>query len=243
MVCALAGLEADPDEGRAEAVAASGHAETAAATFRQDGDVWTLAFDGLSVQLTHQKGFSDLARLLARPGVEMHCLELADRPAETGGDAPVLDERARREMQARVRELQQEIDEADAAHDLARAERAREELDRIVEHLSGALGLGGRCRAARQRGRTCAVGRDLAHPQRHQEDRAGPPASRPPPREQPSAPARSASTSRKRRRWALTCRSLRCRTASHCEAPTLRPWGEPAEVSHCARPSRRRKTR
>ena len=80
--------------------------ETGAARFRQDGDVWTLAFHGLSVQLTHQKGFSDLARLLHRPGVEMHCLELADRPAETTGIAPVLDERARREIQARARELQ-----------------------------------------------------------------------------------------------------------------------------------------
>jgi hypothetical protein len=43
--------------------------------------------------------------------------------------------------------LQREIDEADAAHDLARAERAREELDQIVELVSGALGLGGRSRA------------------------------------------------------------------------------------------------
>lgn len=49
---------------------------------------------------------------------------------------------------ARVRELQQEMDDAAARHDLARAERAREEMDRIVEHLlSGALGLSGRSRA------------------------------------------------------------------------------------------------
>ena len=50
------------------------------------------------------------------------------------------------ELKARVRELQQEIDEADAAHDVGRAERAREELDQLVEHLSGALGLGGAAR-------------------------------------------------------------------------------------------------
>jgi hypothetical protein len=37
----------------------------------------------------------------------------------------VLDERARREIQQRVRELQREIDDADAAHDIGRAERAR----------------------------------------------------------------------------------------------------------------------
>ena len=143
---ALAGLEADPDEGRAEAVARPLTPGIAPATFRRNGSLWTLAFGGLSVQLTHQKGFLDLAQLLARPGTELHCLELADRPAETGGNIPVLDDRARRELKARVRELQLEIDEADAAHDTGRAERAREELDQIVEHLSGALGLGGRAR-------------------------------------------------------------------------------------------------
>jgi TolB-like protein len=159
---ALAGLEADPDEGRAEAIARPSTPDLAPATFRRDGSLWTLAFGGSSVQLTHQKGFVDLVQLLSRPGTEMHCLELADRPAETGGDVPVLDERARRELKARVRELQQEIDEADAAHDLGRAQRAREELDQIVEHLTGALGLGGRARplgSAAERARSAVTWR------------------------------------------------------------------------------------
>jgi TolB-like protein/tetratricopeptide (TPR) repeat protein len=159
---ALAGLEADPDEGRAEAIAHPMTPDFAPATFRRDGSLWTLAFGGFSVQLTHQKGFLDLAQLLARPGTELHCLELAERPAETGGDVPVLDERARRELKARVRELQREIDESDAAHDVGRAERAREELDQIVEHLSGALGLGGRARplgSAAERARSAVTWR------------------------------------------------------------------------------------
>jgi TolB-like protein/tetratricopeptide (TPR) repeat protein len=159
---ALAGLAADPDEGRAEAVARPATPEIAPSTFRRDGSLWTMVFGGLSVQLTHQKGFLDLAQLLARPGTELHCLELADRPAETGGDVPVLDERARRELKARVRELQREIDEADAAHDAGRGEQAREELDRIVEHLSGALGLGGRARpfgSAAERARSAVTWR------------------------------------------------------------------------------------
>ena len=143
----LAGLEDDPDERRPEAVARPVAHGSHVARFRREGNVWTLEFDGLSVQLTHQKGFGDLARLLDRPGSELHCLELADRPAETAGSVPQLDERARREIQARARELQHDIDEADAAHDLGRAERAREELDQIVAVLSGALGLGGRSRA------------------------------------------------------------------------------------------------
>jgi TolB-like protein/tetratricopeptide (TPR) repeat protein len=142
----MAGLERDPDEGRPEAVARPGRGDVSAAVFRRDGSLWTVSYAGLSVQLTHQKGFVDLSHLLARPGSEVHCLELADRPGAIGGDAPLLDDRARAEMRARVRALQQEIDHAEAAHDLARAERARIELDRIVEHLSSALGLGGRAR-------------------------------------------------------------------------------------------------
>ena len=159
---ALAGLEADPDEGRADAIPRPVTPDLARATFRRDGSLWTMAFSGSSVKLTHQKGFLDLSQLLARPGMELHCLELADRPAETGGDVPVLDERARRELKARVRELQQEIDEADAAHDVGRAERAREELDQLVEHLSGALGLGGRARplgSAAERARSAVTWR------------------------------------------------------------------------------------
>ena len=159
---ALAGLEADPDEGRVDAIPSPVTPDLARATFRRHGALWTFAFGESSVKLTHQKGFLDLAQLLARPGMELHCLELADRPAETGGDVPVLDERARRELKARVRELQQEIDEADAGHDVGRAERAREELDQLVEHLSGALGLGGRARplgSAAERARSAVTWR------------------------------------------------------------------------------------
>jgi TolB-like protein len=158
----LAGLAADPDEKHPDAIAHPGSADLSPATFRRAGARWTLAFGGLSVQLTHQKGFLDLAQLLARPGTEMHCLELADRPAETGGEVPVIDDRARRELKARVCDLQKEIDDADAAHDIGRAERAREELDQVVEHLSDALGLGGRARhlgSAAERARSAVTWR------------------------------------------------------------------------------------
>jgi hypothetical protein len=107
------------------------------------------------------KGFHDLARLLANPGHEVHSLELAERPAEDGA-GHVLDPRARREIQSRVRDLQHDIDEADSRNDRARAERAREELDRIAEVLSSALGLGGRSRklgSAAERARSAVTWR------------------------------------------------------------------------------------
>jgi hypothetical protein len=117
------------------------------AVFHREGELWTLVFEGQTARVTDAKGLPDLARLLARPGLEMHCLDLADRPATGGGADTVLDERARREIEARARELRTEIEDADARHDAGRAERAREELEGIVDVLAGALGLRGRARA------------------------------------------------------------------------------------------------
>jgi hypothetical protein len=137
-------------------------ADSPPAVLRREGDRWTVAFEGKVVQVTHQKGYLDLVQLLGRPGSEVHCLELADRPAETTGDVPMLDDRARRELGARVRELQWDIDEAEAANDMGRSTRAREELDQIVEHLSGALGIGGRSRplgSAAERARSAVTWR------------------------------------------------------------------------------------
>ena len=66
--------------------------------------------------------------------------------AGDGGDA--LDRRAITAYKQRVAELAEEQDDADAAHDLARAERARTEYDTLVEQLTRAVGLGGRRRTA-----------------------------------------------------------------------------------------------
>ena len=154
---ALAGLAGDPDERRPVVPQPS-----PGAVFRPDGDFWMLAFDGKAVRLNGAKGFHDLSQLLGQPDAPIHCLELAGRWTEPRGDAPVLDDRARRELGARVRELQGTIDEADASNDLGRAQAAREELDRIGATLSEALGLHGRSRrlgSAAERARSAVTWR------------------------------------------------------------------------------------
>ena len=142
----LAGLPADPDEGRPRALARPVRDSLGRAVFRREEAFWVLAFEGLVVHLTEVKGFHDLATLLAQPHAPIHCLELAGRFAEPRGDDPLLDERARRKLSARARELQEEVDEAEALNDRGRAERARGQLDQLVAALSRALGLGGRSR-------------------------------------------------------------------------------------------------
>lgn len=112
------------------------------------GELWTIRFAGREAQVRHRKGLEDLAALLARPGEELHCVQLAGASGAEGDAGPLLDERARREYQARVRELRSEIDDARAANDPLHAERAEAELDALVQQLSEAFGLGGRARRA-----------------------------------------------------------------------------------------------
>ena len=113
---------------------------------RREGDAWRVTFRGRSSTVRHVKGMLDLAVLLERPGREVPAIELMGGVDVGGAPGPVLDDQARRTYQARVHDLQVEIDDANAANDWVRAERAEVELDALVEQLSQAFGLGGRQR-------------------------------------------------------------------------------------------------
>jgi hypothetical protein len=110
--------------------------------------VWVARWAGEAVHVRHRKGLEDLAVLLSRPSEQVHCLELMGA-ADVGGDAgPAVDGRARREYEARVRQLQHEIDEARDASAEQRLARAEEEFDALVTELSRAFGVGGRARSS-----------------------------------------------------------------------------------------------
>jgi hypothetical protein len=122
-------------------------------TFRRDGALWTLGWDGTSVRLRDAKGLTDIATLLRFPGRQVRAAELA--AAEGGersradlllGADEVLDQRARREFRQRLADLEEEIEEADAWADTDRAGRARLERDALVDELAAATGLGGQAR-------------------------------------------------------------------------------------------------
>jgi hypothetical protein len=121
-------------------------AAPAVAALRSLGGVWSVSFARLTVQVRPLKGLDDLAVLFSRPHQQVHCLELIGSSDFSGDALPGLDERGRREYRARIRELQEAIDEAHSAHDLLRAERAEAELDSLVQQLSAAFGLSGRPR-------------------------------------------------------------------------------------------------
>jgi hypothetical protein len=124
------------------------------AVLRRDGDVWHVSYAGRSTIVKHSKGVADLAVLLARPGREVHVTELETLPREAvhaataGARDEAIDRRAIAAYRARLHELDEELVDAEDAHDLARAERARTERDFLVDELSASVGLGGRSRAA-----------------------------------------------------------------------------------------------
>ncbi len=114
-----------------------------------EGELWRLTYAGVTVRVPSSKGLRTIGRLLAAPGTDIHCLDLADAGVEDRPTGDVIDALARRAYEQRIRELQAEVDEAEADADLFRAERAHAELDTLVDHLTSAVGLGGRTRRER----------------------------------------------------------------------------------------------
>ena len=137
---ALAGLDPDPDA----AVTARSERDTPGAAFARDGDGWRILYGGSSVRLRDLKGFRDLAHLLARPGEEVHCLDLARRPLEGADES--MDAACRTALRKRASEIEEELAQARANADLGRIDALSAELDALGESLAAALGIGGRAR-------------------------------------------------------------------------------------------------
>lgn len=83
------------------------------------------------------------------------------------GDAglPVIDREARQAYRRRLQEVEQDLEDAHANHDLGRVELAERDREFLLAELSGAVGLGGRSRttggsAERARG---SVGRCIRY--------------------------------------------------------------------------------
>lgn len=119
------------------------------ATFRRAGAVWEVDFAGRHVQIPHTRGLTDVAFLLARPDQSVSVLELigdSGPAAEAVRGAPAFDERARREIRDRLRDLDRDVEDAEANHDLDRASAAREQRQLLAEAVARDLGLGGKAR-------------------------------------------------------------------------------------------------
>jgi hypothetical protein len=113
--------------------------------FRREGAVWTLAYGGVQAYVPHAKGLHDIAVLLAHPGQPVPASDLAGTVTRSRGE-PTLDRRALAEYRARLRDLDDDIAEADSNNDPERAARARAERDALVAEITRSVGRGGRPR-------------------------------------------------------------------------------------------------
>jgi hypothetical protein len=131
-----------------------------------------------SARLPDLVGLRHLARLLAELRREFHVLDLvaesgvvpAGERAEgaagrAGAGLPVLDDVARSAYRRRLAEIEEDLDQAEADHDLARIALAERDREYLLAELRRDVGLGGRPRTTgsyAERART-AVARALRY--------------------------------------------------------------------------------
>ncbi|HEY3556147.1 MAG TPA: AAA family ATPase [Kribbella sp.] len=121
----------------------------AAGELRWLGASWEATWRGVSAHVPDSKGIRDLATLLVRPRTPVSVLDLSGPGRVQGADlGPLLDHQARTAYRERLRELEEDLAEAESGNDLGRAEQLRAERDFLARELAGALGLGGRARSA-----------------------------------------------------------------------------------------------
>ena len=133
--------------------------------FRREADYWTIEYRGTTFRMKDVKGLAYIAFLLAHPGERIHVHELVarvDGVADAGaasarelratqdlGDAGVaLDHSAQSDYRRQLRELSEDLAEAERLNDVGRVESIRRELDFISAELSAAVGVRGRDRKA-----------------------------------------------------------------------------------------------
>ena len=117
-------LAAAPQVADTDPPARAPQGDEASPSLVERGPVWEVSYRDRVVTVRASKGMADLAVLLASPGREHHCLDLTGAGAQETTTGEVIDAAARRAYETRIRDLQEEVDDAELAHDLARAERA-----------------------------------------------------------------------------------------------------------------------
>ena len=114
------------------------------AELRCEGDFWRLEFGAERTLVHDQVGLRYLRYLLERVGQQVPALVLVGGAAVQNGIPAGADAAALAEYRGRVRELDDEIAEAERCNDLGRAERLRHEKDTLLAEIGKSVGLGGK---------------------------------------------------------------------------------------------------
>ncbi len=116
-------------------------------TLTRQGDGWLLAADGRQLFLGDLQGLRYLAVLVERPGEGVTALALCGAVPFDAGHHEVVDRQALDAYRRRLRELDEERQDAEADGDTDRARALQADWDALTDHLRTVAGLGGRSRA------------------------------------------------------------------------------------------------
>ena len=113
----------------------------------RDGELWRIRYRNTAAHLRDAKGLADLHTLLARPGTDVHVLELAGATHAEPASGTLLDATARAAYRRRLAELDQDLAAARADHDIGRAHHLDTQRTALIAELRRATGLAGRSRS------------------------------------------------------------------------------------------------
>jgi len=146
--------------------------------FHCEGDIWTITYEGQTLRLKDFKGLSYITLLLQHPGEEFHAVslvsgvdsansaedseagtelgamsreQLAERHLRAGRSedaGEMLDAQARAEYGHKLKQLREELEEAQEFRNSQRIAKAEDEIEALSRELSRAVGRGGRDRRA-----------------------------------------------------------------------------------------------
>jgi non-specific serine/threonine protein kinase len=91
---------------------------------------------------------SELSTFANGTGKERASIEPGDTAPTLGDAGAMLDAKARDQYRRRIKDLREELSEAERLNDTLRATSMRAELDSLGDQLAAAVGLGGRARKA-----------------------------------------------------------------------------------------------
>jgi tetratricopeptide (TPR) repeat protein len=119
--------------------------------FEECTNGWHIDIDGRSTTVDHLAGLRYIAILLSRPDTDIPAAELAAAVdgcpvVEPDSAVPMIDEQARGSYEQRIRELDHDLDTADAIGDVELGRRAAQERQFLIDHLRKATALRGRLR-------------------------------------------------------------------------------------------------
>ena len=144
-------------------------------SFTNKGDYWEICYDGQCKSIKNSLGIRYIKYLIQNKGKEVHVTELFyhENPlpegatdtalsalppqqlkaeglyvSNLGGTGPLMDEQGKKEYQLRIKELNEQIEEADELGDTHKVEELKDEKDKIVKQLAADFGLGGKPRSS-----------------------------------------------------------------------------------------------